>query len=38
MLTTLKKGDEINILAPSSYVDKEEDFIKGVDILKKWGL
>ena len=38
MLTKLKKGDEINILAPSSFIDKEDDFIKGVDILKTWGL
>ena len=38
MLTKLKKGDEINILAPSSFIDKEEDFIKGIDILKNWGL
>jgi len=38
ILTKLKKGDEINILAPSSFIDKEEDFIKGIDILKNWGL
>ena len=38
MLTKLKKGDEINILAPSSFLDKKEDFKKGIDILKKWGL
>ena len=38
MLTKLKKGDKVNILAPSSFIDKEEDFIKGVDILKNWGL
>ena len=38
MLNKLKKGDEINILAPSSFIDKEEDFIKGIDILKTWGL
>ena len=38
MLTKLKKGDEINILAPSSFIDKEEDFIKGIDILKTWDL
>ncbi len=38
MLTKLKKGDEINILAPSSFVDKEEDFIKGIEILKTWDL
>ncbi len=38
MLKKLKKGDEINILAPSSFIDKEDDFIKGIDILKNWGL
>ena len=38
MLTTLKKGDEINILAPSSYIDVEDNFRMGIDILKKWGL
>jgi len=38
MLKKLKKGDEINVLAPSSFIDKEEDFIKGIDILKNWGL
>ena len=38
MLIRLKKGDEINILAPSSFIDKEEDFRYGLDILKNWGL
>ncbi len=38
MFTKLKKGDEINILAPSSFIEKEEDFLKGLDILKTWGL
>ena len=38
MLLKLTKGDEINILAPSSFIDKEEDFTKGIKILKKWGL
>ena len=38
MLYKLKKGDEINILAPSSFIDNEEDFIKGINILKEWGL
>ncbi len=38
MLNKLKKGDEIHILAPSSFIDKEEDFVKGIDILKNWGL
>ena len=34
MLNKLKKGDEINVLAPSSFIDKEEDFIMGINILK----
>ena len=38
MLNKLQKGDKINILATSSFIDKEEDFISGINILKKWGL
>ena len=38
MLNKLKKGDEIHILAPSSFIDNEEDFIKGINILKRWDL
>jgi len=38
MLFKLKEGDEINILAPSSFIDNDEDFRKGIDILKRWGL
>ena len=38
MLVKLKKGDEVNILAPSSFIENEGDFIKGIDILKTWGL
>ncbi|ABM71727.1 Putative carboxypeptidase [Prochlorococcus marinus str. MIT 9515] len=38
MLTKLKKGDEINILAPASFIDKEENFTKGINILKTWDL
>ncbi len=38
MLTRLKKGDKVNILAPSSFVDEEDEFKKGIDILKTWGL
>ena len=38
MLTKLKKGDEINILAPSSFIDEKEDYKMGLDILKTWGL
>ena len=38
MLPKLEKGDEINILAPSSFIDKEQDFLIGIEILKTWGL
>ena len=38
MFTKLKRGDQINILAPGSFIDKEIDFTKGVEILKELGL
>ena len=38
MLVKLKKGDEIDILAPSSFVDKEDNLKVGIEILKTWGL
>ena len=38
MLIKLNKGDEIDILAPSSFIEKEDDFTKGIEILKQWGL
>ena len=38
MIIKLKKGDLMHILAPSSFIEKEEEFKKGIDILKTWGL
>ncbi len=38
MLVKLKKGDRIDVVAPSSFIDKEDDLTKGLEILKKWGL
>ena len=38
MFIKLQKGDEINILAPGSFIDKEDDLKKGIEILEKWGL
>ncbi len=38
MLFKLEKDDEIDIVAPSSFIDKEDDFDKGLEILKNWGL
>ena len=37
-LTNLKKGDEIDILAPSSFIDNQDDLTQGIEILKNWGL
>jgi len=38
MVFRLKKGDLIDILAPGSFIDDEENFQKGIEILKNWGL
>ena len=38
MLSKLKQGDEIDILAPSSFIETNDDFKKGIKILEKWGL
>ena len=38
MVFRLKKGDLIDILAPSSFIDEDEDLKKGIEILKNWGL
>ena len=38
MVFRLKKGDLIDILAPGSFIDEDENFQKGIGILKNWGL
>ena len=38
ILKKLKKGDLVEIAAPSSFVENEEAFISGIEIIKKWGL
>ena len=38
MSIKLKISDRIDVLAPSSFIDKEDDFREGLEILKKWGL
>ena len=38
MVFRLKKGDLIDIVAPSSFIDEEENLHKGIEILKTWGL
>ena len=38
MVFRLKKGDLIDILAPGSFIDEDENLQKGIEILKNWGL
>ncbi len=38
MVLRLKKGDLIDILAPGSFIEEDENFKKGIEILKNWGL
>jgi len=38
MIYKLKKGDKVNIIAPSSYIDNEKDFNDGLEIINSWGL
>ena len=38
MLNRLEKGDEIEIVAPASYVEDEAQFKQGLEILENWGL
>jgi len=38
MLNKLKKGDIVEIIAPSSFIENEEYFNEGIEILKRWDL
>ena len=38
MFIKLKCGDQIEILTPGSFIDEEDNFKKGIEILKNWGL
>jgi len=38
MLHKLKKGDQVEIVAPSSFIENKEEFLKGVEIIRGWGL
>jgi len=38
MLNLLEKGDEIEIVAPASYIEDKEKFRHGIKILERWGL
>ena len=38
MVFRLNKGDLVDIIAPGSFIDDEENFQNGLEILKSWGL
>jgi len=38
MVYRLQKGDLIDILAPGSFIDEDENLQKGIEILENWGL
>ncbi len=38
MVIRLKKGDQVDILAPGSFIEDEENLKKGIEILKNWDL
>ena len=38
MINRLEKGDEIEIVAPASYIEDEAKFKLGIEILERWGL
>ncbi len=38
MIYKLKEGNNVKIIAPSSYIDDEKEFFNGIEIIKNWGL
>ena len=38
MINRLEKGDEIEIVAPASYIEDEAKFKLGIKIIERWGL
>ena len=38
MFPKLKIGDQIDVLAPSSFIKEEDELVIGLEILKSWGL
>ncbi len=34
----LKEGNIVKVIAPSSYVENQEEFFNGIEIIKNWGL
>ena len=38
MIYKLKEGDKVNIIAPSSFINDNEEFLDGLKIIESWGL
>jgi len=38
MINKLKAGNNVNVIAPSSYIEDEKEFFNGIEIIKNWGL
>ena len=38
MIYKLKKGDEVEIVAPSSYIENQFEYLQGIQIIRDWGL
>ena len=38
MIYKLKEGNIVKVIAPSSYVEDEKEFLNGIEIIKNWGL
>ena len=38
MIYKLKEGNIVKVIAPSSYIEDEKEFLNGIEIIKNWGL
>ena len=38
MIYKLKRGNIVKVIAPSSYVEDEEEFLNGIEIIKNYFL
>jgi len=38
MIYKLKGGNIVKVIAPSSYIEDEKEFLNGIEIIKNWGL
>tara|TARA_B100000900_G_scaffold191084_1_gene161774 strand:- start:134 stop:547 length:414 start_codon:yes stop_codon:yes gene_type:complete len=38
MIYKLKEGNIVKVIAPSSFIEDEKEFLNGIEIIKNWGL